>query len=298
VSIRITDYGMDAVASTNPVTTSSAIPSFENWHMYTAVGTGTSAPATSDTGLDAEVARTNSNGGFSMQESKEFDSVANVIRYTSTTYRVFNFTSAYNLTEYGHFTSSSGANAVFRDLFRQDPNDPNSQAVVISVQDGDQLQIIKIFVLEVDWSDIAKTVTFTVPDGTDLSFPGTQGFGGTDTTYLDRFLRSLWPGDGERRYICLLAGTQPTDRTQAVNATGAACVTANSLPYTAGSYTRRFTGTFGTSSANATWSGLAFTGMYLLDNIAFRFVFDTADSFTKEDTHTLELYLDVSWSRG
>ena len=297
MSIRITDYGMDAVPTVDAYRTGDHAW-FEKWHMYTAVGTGSTAPAQSDVALVAEVARTSSNGGFARNEESGTDATANTVWFRSTTYRVFNFTSAYNLTEFGHFRNSSGANAVYRELFRQDPNDPNSQAITISVQNGDQLQIIKTFELTADWNNLAKTVTLTVPGGTDISMPGTQGWGGNHT-FLENMLAALWPGH-TTGYITSLHGTQSTDRTQVINTSGTVPKSITRDTYTSGTYTRRYRAMYQTADANTAWSGWAFVwnSSTAFMTPSFRFVFDTADSFTKQNTHTLELYLDVSWSRG
>ncbi len=297
MSVRITDYGMDAVAAVDAYRTGDHAY-FEKWHMYTAVGTGSTAPSQADTALVSEVARTSSNGGFARTEEKGTDSTTNTVWFRSTTYRVFNFSSAYNLTEYGHFTSSSGANAVFRDLFRQNPNDPNSAAVTISVQSGDQLQIIKTFELTADWNNLAKTVTLTVPGGTDITLSGVQGWGG-GYTFLDSMLAALWPGHSSGAFASL-HGTQTTDRTQAINTSGVVAKNITRDAYAAGTYTRRYRATYSTADANKAWSGWAFVWSTSTSfmNPSFRFVFDTPDSFTKDNTHTLELLLDVSWSRG
>ena len=289
MSIRITDYGLDAVAAVN---------SPSSWINYTAVGTGSTAPSQADTALEAEVARTSSSGGFSGTKQVVQDATGNKLRYEATSYRVFNFTSSYNLTEYGHFTGSSGGNAVFRDLFRQDPNDPNSQAVTISVQNGDQLQIIRTLVIEVPWEEVTTTQVLTVPGGSDISLPGTQTVG-IKTSYsglAELFEYVLWPGATTSRFYLLDPGVDSSRTTGA----GSFIVygSASEDAYVSGSYTRRRRRTFTTAEANQQIGGWAISYSNRYNNYCFKFVIDPNTNFTKSNTHTLEILFDVSWSRG
>ena len=297
MSVRITNQGLDLVTSVDS-NDSTGIMYFEKWHRYTAIGTGSTAPAQTDIGLEAEVARTSSTGGFSGTDTEELDATANKARYVTTTYRVFNFTSSYNLTEYGHFTGSSGSNAVFRDLFRQDPNDPNSAAITISVQDGDQLQIIKTFILEVAWEAASKTVDVTGIG----NITGTQVLGVQSASWLKNLLRTLWPGENPAYLkVFALDETVPTDR--GAQLPGSALSSQKSCTqddYTSGTYTRRRKAKFETSDANHDWYGWCAGGFNSTNAqyASLRFVTDTQPAFTKADTHTLELWLDVSWARG
>ena len=98
------------------------------WVQYTAVGTGASAPAASQTLLVAETARTNSNGGFGPANEYEADAANNLLRARHTNTRVFNFSSASNVSEFGHVPTSSGGPFTTRDLFRQEPQRPQLHA--------------------------------------------------------------------------------------------------------------------------------------------------------------------------
>jgi len=297
MSVRITDYGMDAVTSVDS-NHSSNYEYFEKWHRYTAVGTGSTAPSQSDVALEAEVARTDSTGGFPLEGVAEQDATANRQRYKTTTYRVFDFTSSYNLAEYGHFTSSSGSNAVFRDLFRQDPNDPNSAAITISVQDGDQLQIIKTFIIEIPWEAVAKTITITgIGD-----LPGTHVAASVSTGWVRELIRALWPGENSSSLVALpLKQAVSTDRTtQLHNSDIGDSVNCTKDAYTSGSYTIRLRAKFETSQNNFDWYGWCAGGFnnVNVEYASIRFITDAHPAFTKADTHTLELVLDTSWARG
>ena len=78
------------------------------WVQYAAVGTSGAAPLASQTLLGAEVARTNSHGGFAPTDTFERDALSGVLRGRHTNTRVFNFSAAYNLSEFGFVPTSSG----------------------------------------------------------------------------------------------------------------------------------------------------------------------------------------------
>jgi hypothetical protein len=132
----ITDYGLTVQATTDPKPSRLTLG-----FNYLAVGTSSVTPSPSQTALGAEVARTNANGGASETDSNYYDSTLNAIVSKGSLAREISFTVSYNLTEFGFFVSSSGSNCVYRQLFREDPNDPNSNPVVISVQSGDRIRV-------------------------------------------------------------------------------------------------------------------------------------------------------------
>ena len=88
---------------------------------YVAIGTGTTAPSSSDTALENEVARTVATTGRT---------TTNVTNDTATWDATFNFTSSYAITEAGIFDSSTGGNMLARQTFS-----------AINVQSGDTLTI-------------------------------------------------------------------------------------------------------------------------------------------------------------
>ena len=219
------------------------------------------------------------------------------MRYERISYRVFDFNAAYNLTEYGHFTSSSGANAVFRDLFRQDPNDPNSQAITISVQDGDQLQIIRTLTIEAAWEEVADTQTLTVPGGSDITLSGTStvGVNVQGHNVSDMFYYFLWPGVTHLRAHLLKVGTSSA-RDVSINGSYAAYVNHDRDTYVAGTHERTGSATFGTSQGNEELAGWGITYSNNYYKYVYKFVFGSG--FTKDSTHTLEIRHKITWSRG
>ena len=160
----ITDYGLEVQKTDAPY-------SYYDGRLtlgfkYLAVGTGSALPAANQTALVNEVARTYSNGGFKESHWVIVDTDTNKLIISANLVRVIDFSASYNLTEFGFFSSSDGNYCVYRQLFRKNPNDPNSDPIVISVQSGDQLKV-------------SYTVSWVVPLGRHLTKTITTG----GTTY-------------------------------------------------------------------------------------------------------------------
>jgi len=229
------------------------------------------------------------------------DSTNNKLRAVITEYRVFNFTNSYNLTEFGHFTQNTGANCVFRDLFRQDPNDPNSTPVVISVQSGDQLQIIKTVVIEVPWLETTYSITITGMAGKDGN--GTHDVVGTafataDGSTTQLAIRVLWPGETAYLHPITTSG-QSTARDTSINVPAGYVMNAD--VYTDGSYTRTRRYKLTTAQGNGTIYGFSVdmtsasaTGR----SYGYKMFFQNPSSITKASTHTLEMVFQMTWGRG
>lgn len=160
----ITDYGLEAQKTDEPYSHYNSLLTLG--FNYLAVGTGSALPAANQTALVNEVARTYSNGHFKESQSVIVDTDTNKLIISANLVRVINFNASYNLTEFGFFTSSTGNYCVYRQLFRKNPNDPNSDPIVISVQSGDQLKV-------------SYTVSWVVPLGRHLTKTITTG----GTTY-------------------------------------------------------------------------------------------------------------------
>ena len=305
MSVRITNFGLDAVAQVDAAGYA-GYPYFYRWSRYTAIGTGTTSPAQTDTALANEIARTASSGNFSATEQYVRDITNNKLRAVITEYRVFDFTNSYNLTEFGHFTQSSGANCVFRDLFRQDPNNPNSTPVVISVQSGDQLQIIKTVVIEVPWLETTYSIIITGMAGKDGN--GTHDVVGTAFATLDYHVKYviclLWPGGFLNNfhgylYPITTPGQSTARDTSVYVSRGRYAMTADT--YTNRSYTRTKRYKFTTSEGNGTIYGFAIDPYESNSNdatLGYKMLFLNPSSITKASTHTLEMVFRMTWGRG
>ncbi|ABU97054.2 virion structural protein [Thermus phage P74-26] len=137
----ITDYGLENQKTLTPRPYINGSYYWTYGFNYLAVGTGSNEPDPTQTTLTNEVARTSNTGGFTDTHSVTYDNVRNAHVWTANLTRQFQFSTSYNLTEFGFFSGNSGANCMYRQLFRTDPNDPNSDPVVVSVQNGDQLRV-------------------------------------------------------------------------------------------------------------------------------------------------------------
>ena len=90
---------------------------------HLAVGTGNSTPSTSNTSLDAEISRTNSNGGIADILGANSTPEYGYVRRT----RVFTTAQANgNLRELGFFNASSGGTLLNRALFRDSAGNPTT----------------------------------------------------------------------------------------------------------------------------------------------------------------------------
>jgi hypothetical protein len=137
----ITDYGLNNQPILNPRPYLNGNNRTTFGFNYLAVGTSSATPSPTQTNLGAEVARTVSNGGATESGSDYYDANLNALVSKGYLVREIEFSASYNLTEFGFFSGSSGANCMYRQLFREDPNDPNSNPVVISVQSGDRIRV-------------------------------------------------------------------------------------------------------------------------------------------------------------
>src|SRR5690606_82446 len=141
----ITDAGLNALAG------GTAINSLIN---YLAVGTGSSEPSYTDTALNAEVARTNSNGGFG--DSNAMVGSGDLVEYwRRIRTRVFTEAQANaNLAELGFFSSSSGGVLWNRQLFRDELGNPTT----ITKTNEDQLRVTYEYRIYPPWDDVVQEI--------------------------------------------------------------------------------------------------------------------------------------------
>lgn len=141
----ITDAGLDALAGGNGIS---------GLINYLAVGTGSSEPSYTDTTLNAEVARTNSTGGFG--DSNEMVGAGDLVEYwRRIRTRVFTEAQANaNLTELGFFSSSSGGTMWNRQLFRDELGNPTT----ITKTSEDQLRVTYEYRVYPPWDDVVQEI--------------------------------------------------------------------------------------------------------------------------------------------
>ena len=297
---------------------------------YCVVGTGSTAPAATDTGLVAELTRTNTTwqGDSTVRTS---NGVYDISRYFEFTYGAANG----NLTEFGFSPNSgTGANLFSRALFRDGGGSPKT----ITKTSSEKLRVN--YTLTVTLTPVTSTVgSFTItnvtpapltghylliqpgnthiprPDlgtfnwlatgavagnsggyGTYASGPAIGGFSFDGNTHLS-YGDTIW----DHRFY------QGSNGSATSGATGYSYMTGGSPPaYVAGSYQR---GTYqqgvDTGLMNYTIYGFAINGGNWSDGSGaveqtpgYIFAFDSGVSFAKDNLHTLTVGTPVvSWSR-
>lgn len=292
----ITDYGLEVQKTNEPYSY------YDNrltlGFKYLAVGTGSALPAANQTALVNEVARTHSNGGFKESQSIIVDTDTNKLIISANLVRVIDFSASYNLTEFGFFASAAYDYLVYRQLFRKNPNDPNSDPTVISVQSGDQLKV-------------SYTVSWVVPLGRHLTKAITIG----GTTYTvnvglmadplasissTRILAAVhpygYPDNGVLAFSADDIGATPT--TGRHSPTSYAYGTNNRKAYGSGDYRVVKQVEIPASQLNGTFKSLVMladgSDYALRSGIYFSFT----PPITKTDLQTLTLSYTLSWGRA
>lgn len=277
--------------------------------QYAAFGTGTTAPSASQTSLDAQVgSRSADRGGFANSEDAGLDAGNNKIWYEATFTRVFNITSAVNATEWGLSAQSTG-NLSVRDLFREDPNDPDSDPVAISLDDGDQLQLVVTLRVEATWEYESKSFVITGTAGNDSSGTHTGNAtisSGSSATVasISGALSACWPGgasnSGYDQIQAYLADQSSVAKNQDFSGSpSSASLSAES--YTPGDFHRDWSAQWTTSQANGghyAWlAGSSSSVGGAGGSKGLRFILTSPAFLTKESTHRLTLTVRKAVSR-
>lgn len=304
----ILNSGLDA-ACTNDAAVGSGTPPnhsypfFCQFIQYAAFGTGSTEPSPEQTTLDAQVgSRSNSRGGFSNSENAGFDAENNLIWYEATFTRVFNITSAVNAAEWGLSAQSTG-NLSVRDLFREDPNDPNSGPVAISLDTGDELQLVVTLRVEAPWEYESKSFVITGTPGNDAAGTHTGNAtvstgAGTTAANIRDALRTVWPGgSGSSNVLHVVTSDQSGVAKNQDTSNSAANVSMSAESYTPGSFYRDWTGAFDTASANADHYAWFVTTLSNVTSVGYRFILTNPATLTKTNTHRLTLTFRKSIAR-
>lgn len=309
----ILDSGLDAACTTTASPpagseTTAAYPAFCAFITYAAYGTGSAAPDPSDTALNAQVgSRSNNRGGFNNVVASGQDSVNNIMWREQTFTRVFAISANVNATEWGLAAASSGPLSV-RDLFRADPNDPLSSPITLTLEDGDQLQLVITLRVETGWAYQNKSFTITGAPGNDSNgtYDGraavTTGAVSTDAAIRDA-LRSVWPGDTSfgNAYV-FTADQSSVGLTDNNNASFAELVqgSTSAEAYTPGTHYRDVVGTFSTAIANGDIYAFGqgrWNYASPVNHSGFQFILIDPPYLTKTSTHRLTLTVRRSISR-
>lgn len=309
----ITNFGLDQYAEHSGNANAAA-------YSFLVVGNATGTPAVTDTTMFAEVAQSNSSGGFSGSELSETDLANNVIRHTSGLVRVYdnNSGSGVNLTEIG-FRRTSGESLTYHDLIRDDPTNPASPAATITIEDGEQLQVYYDVIYELEFPPLASQTIF-VDNGAGIGTKGVEGKDGLGN--IDVSVGVYFTGSGATDYSRILAYTNAGSNDSAYNRSMSLfAITASDVTvtrnsgitsgiwashsgdtamdaYVAGTFTRQGTFTLPTSSLNNTWYCIVL-GFFTGGAVPLGFVVDFVNptTFVKNSDAVFTMTLQWDWDR-
>lgn len=268
---------------------------------YGAVGTGSTAPAMTDTALVAEVARSNSNGGIGDSLAQTANGV-----YQKTVTREFTEAQVggQNLTEWGFSPiATSPGNLAVRELFRDGSNNP----ITISPTATQRLRVYYTQEYQLT-PTVATAVSFSITNdaGSPRSgqFLWTDGNANKDLYVANGFMKGANPFGNTQFRSWSTGSTSHPALTYHQGGVGAGTMTIPASRtwggYTAGSYTRSIQFFWDTSVGN--WEH----GWYAIGDTSYSstipgvvFGFDTGQGITKDNLHqlTIDPVWTVTWSR-
>lgn len=271
-------------------------PFLTKFVRFACFGTGSTAPAAADTTLDAQVgSRTNNNGGFADTVQQGADAGTNTLWYEATITRTFAISGNVNATEWGLAPAATG-NLSVRELFRTDPLDNNSSPITLTLENGDQLQLVVTLRVEAAWEYETKTFTITGTLGNDgngthegnAALTHSSGSGGVMPVGA---FRRAWPGGYNTPGAGSELAASTTDQTSVTITQNLTNLTANVVAaaetYTPGDYYRDYVAVFSTAVAN----GDHYAWIYGQPafGLGLRFILTDPPYLTKTSTHRLTL---------
>ncbi|THF88459.1 hypothetical protein E7T09_04440 [Deinococcus sp. KSM4-11] len=290
----IVDRGMNIFGTNaNHLNTGSG-SHFGDWRNYLCVGTGSTAPAVTQSALVAEVMRGSADAGISPTNTVAV--AAGVATGSFTQTRILNISASYNLTEFGlSDVSTAGGLLCIRELFRDGGGNPIS----LSVQAGQQLQLTHTL-------DITLTYGSGVASQFDLTGVGTlQGsatwFSGSGATnIIDMFTRGFNPGQTTIWHGRPLDGANTGAPDVVGGSFSGTSDTISSTPttYVAGSFERIRTVVWDTGVANYAHYGWMFGYVYSFPYSGYKFVLSNPATMTKTSANRLTLNMKTTWGRA
>lgn len=296
----ITNSGLDNFGSSG----------LQTWLSFAGLSTDSNTFDQTTATLSGEVSalRTSNAGGFTA--TTNYTTPTNKVRRAYRFYRVWNFTSSYNLTKWGLFNLGSGGSVSALDFFRTIPGDSQSAAITLSVSNGDQLQLIIDEVVELDLIQAAGSVQIAGVNGGN-AITTTQGFftnGAPNASHYANLFSAFDPtspggtsASEIKFYAINLAGSTQTGVQQMPASYG--IVTSSTgvftqLAYTAGNYYRDRQVEFQTSYGGGTIDIYGWYMQYGSSSQAGHKVhLVTPVSFQKTNTQKLRLTVRSSWAR-
>ena len=266
----------------------------QQWLTHCAVGTGSTAPAVTDTGLVAQAGtRTNthtitnvdsrpSNGVYEFQCEYEFD-YANANG---------------NLTEWG-LSRGASASLLVRELFRDELDNP------VTVTKTSDFKLRIKYTLRMTLTPIVLTAgSFAITGiGTINGDYTMMGASNADVNAFSHVANNNLILDGATSFkgVVTVSATASGGYTTAVG--GAQAIASYAIsPFVSGVWEREVDIVLGTAQGNITIATIGyFLGSSATGNerCGFGFTIDVADRFTKNDLHTLsiERAVGISWGR-
>jgi len=269
----ITNAGLNALLSGTAIS---------NLIQYLAVGTGSATPDATDTALVAEIARTNSNGGFSDVDTAN-GSGDGLVYYSRVRTRVFMENQANgNLAELGFFNQSTGGTLWNRQLFLDEFGNPT----VITKTNEDQLRVRYEYRIYPPMNDNEHTVMLN----------------GNPIDVTSRVMQvanaNLWGATINNLGVATSAFFWVAESASLVgrsgNVQGMSAGSVQYQTYTPGTFYREALAIFPPSQANLQ-TGIQYHAFDLLGGCRFQMVFDP--KIPKTDTQRLEIMHRLTMNR-
>lgn len=287
-------FGTDANHTFASTSTPNSNTYFSYWRRALAVGTGSTAPAATQTNLVAETHRSNSDGGFNAENVDTYGVAGGLLTGTFKHTRVITFSGAYNLTEFG-FSDDTAANGqlVIRELFRDGGGTPTP----LSVQSGQQLKMTHTFYLTVPFA-AGLAASFTLTNVGLIQGEGTFYYvGAVNALYTLGFFFN--PTQAGTLYIMSAANSgDPATQGGGYTAGGTNYVAGTNSAYVSGTYTRTKTYQLSTAQGNVTHYGWFFDGSSASPTGGYKFRLTNPATFVKSNSNKLTLNFTVTWARG
>lgn len=307
----ITNLGMDRLAALRWDGINPGLPG--TWRRRLAVGTGSTAPAFTDTTLDAEAQRDATSGAFpNGSNTYELDSDTNVWRATSLVTRIVTMTASRNLTEFGLAQETTG-DIVIRELLRDGGGTP----ITVTIPEGKKIRVDHSLIVEigapvagfsasmnVEEYDVSDTLVSTT------AYSVTHGGFCRDSVNTDKLQRifHVWsPTEASAVIVDAPNGgrhatARAYSRTPAFGPAAADNSTSSEIEaYVPGSHQRIKRLVFGEAAGNGANFGYRFRANNW-DQTGFdggwEILFTSPASYTKSDTDVLRVGVVSSWARA
>ena len=304
----VTNGGLNAVATQRLRWYPGAISNDpQEWRAWMRVGTGSTAPAFSNSALANEVfdeepgdMATNSDGGFADVNSYPSASGGFISAHFRIT-RVFTLDQARNLTEYGFSTTAAG-NLNVRELFR----DGNGNPITISIAAGKKLRVDHTLTYSLPWGVSSEPFDIEEYDVSNAlvathSFTSDCVWVAVHRSKMFYFALPIQMGGETSKRFDVYTSAPSTDPLTEVSGTGNRAVTTDG--YVANSHQVRVSCVIPEASLNVEMHGFVFRTLGQIGSNearqqGFRVAFVAPATFTKADTHTLEFAVILSWARA